>query len=86
IGFSGSNVFYDAFLPEIAKGEEIDRISARGYAFGYIGGGLLLLVNLMMILNPSWFFLPNTLVATQLSFASVGVWWFIFSIPMFKNG
>ncbi len=85
IGFSGSNVFYDAFLPEIAKGEEIDRISARGYAFGYIGGGLLLLVNLMMILNPSWFFLPNTLVATQLSFASVGVWWFVFSIPMFKN-
>ncbi|WP_270180516.1 MFS transporter [Alkalihalobacillus sp. CinArs1] len=85
IGFSGSNVFYDAFLPEIAKEGEIDRISARGYAFGYIGGGILLLINLLMILNPSWFFLPNTLVATQVSFVTVGLWWFFFSIPMFKN-
>ncbi|MCA0988851.1 MFS transporter [Guptibacillus algicola] len=85
IGFSGSNVFYDAFLPEIAKEGEIDRISARGYAFGYIGGGILLLINLMMILHPSWFLLPNTLVATQVSFVTVGIWWFLFSIPMFKN-
>ncbi|MGP4082358.1 MFS transporter [Pseudalkalibacillus sp. R45] len=85
IGFSGGNVFYDGFLPEIASKDEIDRVSARGYAFGYIGGGLLLLINLMMIMNPSWFFIPNTLLATQISFASVGVWWFIFSIPMFRN-
>ncbi|WP_261130228.1 MFS transporter [Bacillus sp. Marseille-Q3570] len=85
IGFSGGNVFYDGFLPEIASKDEIDRISARGYAFGYIGGGVLLLINLMMIMNPSWFFIPNTLLATQISFASVGVWWFIFSIPLFRN-
>ena len=85
IGFSGGNVFYDAFLPEIAPKEEIDRISARGYAFGYIGGGLLLLLNLVMIMKPSLFFLPNSLLATQLSFASVGIWWFLFSIPMFRN-
>ncbi len=85
IGFSGGNAFYDAFLPEIAPKGEIDRISARGYAFGYIGGGLLLLINLMMIMNPQWFFLPNSLIATQLSFASVGVWWFVFSLPLFRN-
>lgn len=85
IGFSGGNVFYDAFLPEIAPKEEMDRVSARGYAFGYIGGGLLLLVNLAMIMKPHLFFLPNTLVATQVSFASVGVWWFIFSLPLFKH-
>ncbi|MCF6411001.1 MFS transporter [Pseudalkalibacillus salsuginis] len=85
IGFAGGNVFYDGFLPEVASKDEIDRVSARGYAFGYIGGGILLLINLMMIMNPSWFFIPNTLLATQLSFASVGVWWFIFSIPMFRN-
>ncbi|WP_221568813.1 MFS transporter [Alkalihalobacillus sp. TS-13] len=85
IGFSGGNVFYDGFLPEIASKNEIDRVSARGYAFGYIGGGVLLLINLMMIMNPSWFFIPNSLLATQISFASVGVWWFIFSIPMFRN-
>ncbi len=85
IGFAGGNVFYDGFLPEVASKDEIDRVSARGYAFGYIGGGILLLINLMMIMNPSWFFIPNTLLATQLSFASVGIWWFIFSIPMFRN-
>lgn len=84
IGFSGGNAFYDAFLPEIAPQGEMDRISARGYAYGYIGGGILLAVNLAMIMHPSVFFLPNAMVATQLSFVSVGVWWFLFSIPMFR--
>jgi MFS transporter, UMF1 family len=85
IGYSGGNSFYDAFLPEIAPEKEIDRISARGYAFGYIGGGLLLLVNLAMIMKPELFNLPNDIVATKLSFLSVALWWFIFSIPMFRN-
>jgi UMF1 family MFS transporter len=85
IGFSGGNVFYDAFLPEIADNKEIDRISARGYAFGYIGGGVLLAINLAMIMKPSLFFLPDALAATQLSFVTVGVWWAVFSIPMFRN-
>ncbi|TLS36575.1 MFS transporter [Pseudalkalibacillus caeni] len=85
IGFSGGNAFYDAFLPEVASKNEIDSVSARGYAFGYIGGGLLLAINLAMIMKPALFFLPNTLVATQVSFASVGIWWFVFSIPLFKN-
>ncbi|WP_070120370.1 MFS transporter [Bacillus marinisedimentorum] len=85
IGYSGGNVFYDAFLPEVAPREDIDKVSARGYAFGYIGGGLLLLVNLAMILKPEMFGIPNTLIATQISFASVGVWWFIFSLPFFRN-
>ncbi len=85
IGFSGGNVFYDGFLPEVAQRDDIDRVSARGYAFGYLGGGVLLLINLAMIMFPSVFFLPNAGVASQISFASVGIWWFIFSIPMFKN-
>ncbi|WLD94033.1 MFS transporter [Alkalihalobacillus sp. AL-G] len=85
IGFSGGNAFYDAFLPEIASRDEIDRISARGYAFGYLGGGVLLLVNLAMIMYPHLFFLPNKTVASQISFATVAIWWFVFSIPMFKN-
>ncbi len=85
IGFSGGNVFYDAFLPEIAPPEDIDKVSARGYAFGYIGGGLLLLINLAMILKPGMFGIPNTLIATRISFATVGVWWFVFSLPFFKN-
>ncbi|RSK26830.1 MFS transporter [Bacillus sp. HMF5848] len=85
VGFSGANVFYDAFLPEIAEEKNIDKVSARGFAFGYIGGGLLLIVNLAMIMKPSLFFLPNTLVATQISFVTVGLWWFVFSIPLFRH-
>lgn len=84
IGFSGGNIFYDAFLPEIAKPEEIDYISSKGYALGYLGGGLLLAVNLAMIMKPRWFFLPDGLAATRLAFLSVAVWWFVFSLPLFR--
>ncbi|WLR51184.1 MFS transporter [Bacillus tianshenii] len=85
IGFSGGNVFYDSLLPDVAPREEMDRVSARGFAFGYLGGGILLAVNLMMIMKPQWFFLPNAQLATQLAFASVGIWWFAFSLPLFLN-
>ncbi|MGY0694895.1 MFS transporter [Virgibacillus sp. FSP13] len=85
IGFSSANIFYDAFLPEIAEEDEIDKISSNGFAFGYIGGGILLAINILMILKYQWFGLPNVTVASQVSFATVGVWWFIFSLPLFKN-
>lgn len=85
IGFSGGNVFYDAFLPEVAKGKDLDRVSTGGFAFGYIGGGVLLAINLGMIMAPQAFFLPDTLTATRAAFISVGLWWFIFSIPLFRN-
>lgn len=85
IGFSGGNVFYDGFLPEVADKDEIDKVSAGGFAYGYIGGGVLLTINILMIMNPHWFGLPDTVVATQLSFASVGIWWLVFSIPLLKN-
>lgn len=85
IGFSGANIFYDAFLPEIAEEDDIDKISSSGFAFGYIGGGILLAINILMILKHQWFGIPNATVASQLSFVSVGIWWFIFSIPLFRN-
>ncbi|MFD1361365.1 MFS transporter [Lentibacillus salinarum] len=86
IGFSGANVFYDAFLPELAKDEdEMDRMSSSGFAFGYIGGGILLAINILMITQYNWFGIPDVTTASQLSFASVGLWWFIFSIPLFRN-
>lgn len=85
IGFSGGNVFYDAFLPEVAKDEDIDKISSSGFAWGYIGGGILLAINVLMILKYDWFGMPDSTVASQVSFASVGVWWFIFSLPLFKH-
>lgn len=85
IGFSAANIFYDGFLPEVANKDEIDKVSAGGYAFGYIGGGILLAINIVMILQPGWFGIPDTVIATRISFATVGVWWLIFSIPLMKN-
>ena len=90
IGFAGSLVFYDALLPHVAPEDEMDQVSSRGYAMGYIGGGLLLLINVAMIfLGPS--LLPNmdeteaTKLMMRLSLASVAIWWAVFSIPIFRR-
>jgi UMF1 family MFS transporter len=82
IGFAGANVFYDSLLPHIAKKDDIDQISTRGYAMGYVGGGILLAINLAMIM-----FAPENLTAlmTRISLASVAVWWLVFTIPLWKN-
>lgn len=85
VGVAGSIVFYEALLPHIARGEELDRVSTAGYAIGYFGGGLLLAVNLVMIQQPQWFGIPDTATATRLSFASVAVWWVLFSWPLFRR-
>jgi len=85
VGFGGGNIFYDSLLPHVAGPEEIDRVSAEGYAYGYLGGGILLALNLFMILNPSFFGIPDAVWASRISFLSVAVWWAIFSIPIFKN-
>ncbi len=82
IGFAGANVFYDSLLPHIAQKGDIDQISTRGYAMGYLGGGLLLAVNLAMImLSPDHL----TALMTRISLASVAVWWLLFAIPLWKN-
>ena len=79
IGFSGANVFYDALLPHIARDQDRDRVSTRGYAMGYLGGGILLAINVLMInfLGGEW--------GSRLSFLSVGIWWAVFSIPLFRR-
>jgi len=84
-GFAGANIFYDSLLPHIAGEDNIDRVSALGYAIGYLGGGLLLAVNLAWIMMPGKFGFPNAEIATRISFVSVAVWWAIFSVPLFKN-
>ncbi len=82
IGFAGANVFYDSLLPHIADPDEIDQVSSRGYAMGYAGGGILLAVNLAMImLTPD----NLTVLMTRLSFLTVSIWWFIFTIPLWRN-
>jgi MFS transporter, UMF1 family len=85
IGIAASFVFYDSLLPHIAAPEEIDRVSTGAYAIGYLGGGVLLIVNLAWILNPATFGLPDTVAAIKLSFVSVAVWWALFSIPLFRH-
>lgn len=78
IGFNGANTFYDALLAHVARPEDQDKVSARGYAMGYLGGGLLLAINVVMIQ-----IFPGTWGA-RLSFLSVAIWWAIFTIPLLK--
>jgi len=85
VGFAGANIFYDSLLPHVARPDEIDQVSAKGYALGYLGGGLLLVVNLAWIMKPEWFGLPGAELASRLSFLSVAIWWTIFSIPLFRR-
>jgi UMF1 family MFS transporter len=85
VAVSGGFAFYDSLLPHIARPHEMDRVSTAGYALGYLGGGLLLGLNLLWILQPAWFGLPGTEAATRLSFLSVAVWWAIFSVPLFRR-
>jgi UMF1 family MFS transporter len=85
IGFAASLAFYDSLLPHIASEDEIDRVSTAGYAVGYLGGGLLLALNVAWIISPSTFGLPDAALASRLSFLSVAVWWPLFSIPLFRS-
>ena len=85
IGVSGSFVFYDSLLPHIATAREVDRVSSAGYALGYLGGGVLLAINLAWILAPHWFGLADAGVASRLSFLSVAIWWLLFAIPLFRR-
>jgi UMF1 family MFS transporter len=85
IGVAASQVFYDSLLPHIAAPGELDRVSTSGFALGFLGGGVLLLVNLSWILSPTTFGLPDAVAAIKLSFASVAFWWLIFSIPLLRR-
>lgn len=85
IGVSGSLVFYDSLLPHVARPEETDRVSAAGYAMGYVSGGVLLLINLAWILQPERFGFDSTVSAIRASFVAVAVWWAVFSLPLFRN-
>ncbi len=82
IGFMGANVFYDSFLIVVADKKELDIVSGLGYAFGYIGGGILFLLNIILVSNPEWFGLADKTIAIRISFISVAVWWLLFSIPI----
>lgn len=84
IGYAGSIVFYNAYLPEIAEEHEYDFLSARGFALGYIGSVILLVFNLLMIQFPEWFGVPEGSFAARFSFLITGIWWAGFSQIPFR--
>lgn len=83
IGFSGGNIFYDSLITGVASEKRLDFVSALGYAFGYIGGGLLFAVNVWMTLRPGAFGFADAGEAVRFAFLTVGIWWGIFSVPIF---
>ena len=85
IGASGSFIFYDALLPHVARADEMDRVSTAGYALGYLGGGVLLAVNLAWIQFPTAFGMADAAAGSRWAFLSVAVWWLLFSVPLFRR-
>jgi len=90
VGLNGSFVFYDALLPHVARGEELDRVSSAGYALGYLGGGVLLAAQLAWITNPALLGIPaegaataaQATLPTRIAFLSVAIWWVVFTLPL----
>ncbi len=82
IGFSGSIVFNDALLINITEEKNYDRVSAFGYAMGYLGGGILFAANIAMVTKPEWFGFSSANDAVRFSFITVSIWWLVFSIPL----
>lgn len=85
IGFSGANIFYDALIVDISKADNFDSVSAFGYALGYLGGGLALVVAIVLSTFPTAFGFDSTSQAMLASFVMVGLWWAGFSIPLFRQ-
>lgn len=81
LGFWGGIVCNDSLLLHVCEPDEYDVVSGYGYALGYLGGGLLFAVNVLMTLHPAWFGLADATAAVRWSFVSVGVWWLVFALP-----
>lgn len=85
IGFAGSLVFYDSYLPLIVTEDRYNKVSAKGFTYGYIGSVILLIFILMMIQKPEWFGLANGQLGARLGFLTVGIWWLGFAQYTFKH-
>lgn len=85
MAFNAASVFYDSLLPSVASPEQMDYASSLGYALGYLGGGVLFLINVLMYLFPASFGIADGVTAIKISFVMVAVWWLVFSLPLAKN-
>ncbi len=84
LGFNGGVVFCDALLLDVAEPRDYDRVSALGYSLGYLGGGLLFAVNVLMVVKPQLFGLPDAAAAVRWAFVTVAVWWLVFTVPLMR--
>ena len=82
IGFSGGNIFYDSLLVSVSGDKDRNRVSSLGFSLGYLGGGLLFLLNVLMFSFPNSFGLNSQVEAVLWSFLSVAIWWSIFTVPL----
>jgi UMF1 family MFS transporter len=85
MGFNGGIVFSDSLQLDVAEPQDFDRVSAFGYSLGYLGGGLLFLVNVLMVQHPDWFGLADASQAVRVAFLTVAVWWLVFTIPLMRS-
>ncbi|MGA8261839.1 MAG: MFS transporter [Arenicellales bacterium] len=84
IGFAGANVFYDSLIVNVAPPARYEWASSLGFALGYLGGGLLFAVCVLMTLEPAWFGLASTARAVKLSFLATALWWAVFTLPLLR--
>jgi len=85
VGFWGSLVFYNAYLPEVAYSDQQDQVSALGFIYGYIGSVILLIFNLTMVMKPEWYGITQPGMAPRISFLTVGIWWIGFAQVTFRK-
>lgn len=83
IGFSGGNLFYDSLIFAVSRDDTINWVSCFGFGLGYLGGGILIVVNALMVTQPELFGLGDSVQAVKWAFISVGLWWILFSLPLF---
>ncbi|HEX9472967.1 MAG TPA: MFS transporter [Steroidobacteraceae bacterium] len=85
VGFFAGSSFQDALIVQVATPAEAHRVSAYGFAAGYLGGGLLLLLNVLLALHPGWFGVRDGVAATRIAFLDVAIWWALFTLPLFRH-
>ncbi|MFT5064336.1 MAG: UMF1 family MFS transporter [Gammaproteobacteria bacterium] len=83
VGFALGNVFYDSLLTEVATPATVDKVSSQGFAMGYLGGGMLFIFHIILLSKPELIGVTEKTTVVKLAFASVGLWWFVFALPLF---